>query len=260
MLRTSTKLQSGFTLVEVAVIAPIIVLVLGGILALLVGLMSDNIASRAELEIINDTSNALHVMEDDMKLASAYLTTKGSAFTDPYGSNGSGGAWSYKGTSATSRVLLMQTYATNRSPRDSQKTPVYINENGCNAGAILANTALNANTIYFVSGGNLYRRTLTDTSKTTCTTQFQRQSCPPDLASPNAICKTDDSLLLSNVSSFSIDYYDTATATTPIDAYNSSSSTILDNAVAAKVNLTISKVLGGKTFTFTRTLTTAKLN
>jgi type II secretory pathway component PulJ len=259
MQHTSTK-QSGFTLVEIAIITPIVILVLGGIVALLIGLMTDTIASRTELELTHDTTNALHIIEDDVKLTSAFLTTKGSAFTDPYGSDGLGGTWSYKGVSETSRTLILQAYATTRSPRDSLKAPVYINENGCSADFILSNPTLTTNIIYYINNGSLYRRTLTDTSQNTCQTPFQRQSCPPNLASPDPVCKTDDVLLLSNVTSFIVHYYNDPASGTPLDVYPSSSSTVLDPTVSVRVKLDISKNLGTRNFFLHRELQVSNLN
>lgn len=259
MRRMSTNHQAGFTLVEVAVIAPIVILVLGGILALLIGLMSNNLASRGELETIENMNSALTTIEDDIKLASAFRTKIDTDFSDPYG-KGIGNAWSYKGNGAGDRVLIMRTYATTRSPRDSLKSPVYINDNGCSTDALLSNPALNANMIYFVENGNLYRRTLTDIDEDTCSPQFQRQSCPPGVASPNALCKTDDALLLTNVSRFDVEYNDNPNDSVYLDPYPANNDTILDPAKAVKINITVTKKLGGRTFSLARELLASKLN
>lgn len=259
MPRMSDK-QAGFTLVEIAVIAPIVLLAIIGILALLINLMGNNLAARTEVAIVHDTNAALNTIEDDIRITSAFIPGKDTDFSDPYGSNGSGAAWDYKGSSATSRVLILRAYATTRSPRDSQKQPVYINESGCGANIILSNPALTTNIIYFLQNGSLYRRTLTRTGPSTCAPQFQRQSCPPNLASPNTICKATDALLVSGVTNFSPSYFASAETPNAIDVYNTTDPNALNAAKTVDVKLEVERRINGKPFKLTRNLRVTKLN
>lgn len=252
--------QAGFTLIEIAVIAPILILAITGIVALLINLSRDNLAARAEIDTIHNTNAALDTIEDDVRIASRYLTTTDSVFNDPYGPNGSGAAWDYKGSGEGNRTLILRSYATTLPPRHSHKQPVYVNDHGCTQDVILSNPALTTNIIYFLSDGDLYRRVLTRTDLTTCNPQFQRQSCPPDLASPNAICQANDSLLLSGVDSFDISYFTNAESSNPLSVYTSNDPSALNPAQTIEVDIKIERRLAGRPFNLERTLRVTKLN
>lgn len=262
MPRTLTrhKAQAGFTLIEIAVVAPIVIIAITGILALLINLMGNNLAARQEVAIVHEANAALNTIEDDVKLTSQFLITTDPAFTDPYGPDSAGDSWYYKGDGAGDRELILRAYATTLSPRHSNKQPVYINENGCAADTILSNPALTTNIIYFLRDNDLYRRTLTRTDQTTCAPQFQRQSCPPDLASPNAICQTNDELMIADINTFDVRYYASPESTTELDVYSSTDPDILQNANTIEVELTIDRRLSGRPFELTRTLRVSKLN
>jgi hypothetical protein len=92
--------------------------------------------------------------------------------------------------------------------RSPNRKPVYINTLGCAPDDVLQqNDELYNNTIYFVSGTNLYKRTLTaPVALATCGTSFQKQTCP--LANSSATCPPDK-LLTDKLNTFSITYYDT---------------------------------------------------
>ncbi len=258
----SKKIQAsaGFTLIEVLVISPILIISLSTIVVLLINLSASNLISNAEISLTSDTKTALSVIEDDIALTSLFLTTKDAAYSDPYGPNGAGAAWSYKGVSATSRVLVARTYATSTSVKNPNKTPVYIDLYGCDINSLTLNPALRTNSIYFVKDNNLYRRTLTDESQTLCNAQFQKQSCPADSGMTNPICKAIDTLLLSYVTNFSISYYTNSTDTTPIDVYPSNSPTILDAAKTIDVNITASRTVAGEIISYTSSIKISKLN
>lgn len=260
MRRTSTSSQAGFTLVEIAVVAPIVIIAITGILALLINLMGNNLAARAEVAIVHDVNATLTTIEDDVKIASRFLTTIDGDFSDPYGPNNAGATWNYNGGGEDSRTLIARTYATTLSPRDSRKQPVYLNENGCTPDTILTNPALTTNTIYFLHENNLYRRVLTRSTSNACAEQFQRQSCPPDIASPNAICQANDTLLLRDVSAFKIAYYSTSSSTTPLNVYGSSDPNVLAPAATVEITIEIDRRLSGQPFELTRSLRATKLN
>lgn len=260
LMSTNRRAQAGFTLVEIAVVAPIVVIAITGILALLINLTGNNLAARAEIGIIHEANATLATIEDDASISSRFLTTADSSFSDPYGQNGNGASWNYAGGGPGDRALILRTYATDLPPRHSHKQPIYINENGCAPDVLLSNPALTTNVIYFLQDGNLYRRVLTRTDANTCAQQFQRQSCPPDLASPNAVCQANDSLLISNVADFDVAYYTNAESTTPINAYSSSDPAVLANAQTIEVTLHLERRLVGRPFELTRTLRVTKLN
>lgn len=252
--------MSGFTLVELLVISPVLILMVTVMVGLLVNLTSDNLLSNGNIDIAADVNTALGEIEDDVTLSPRYLTTKDTAFSDPYGPDNSGAAWSYKGSSATSRVLITRTYATDTSPKDPSKKPVYISQYGCEDAVLPSNPVLETNVIYFVRNGTLYRRTLTDTSQTLCNPQWQRQTCPPEIASPQVICKAHDSILLTGVTDFTVQYYTNSGDTAPIDAYNSTDPAILNSAKTIVISTTSSRIVAGETLSHSSSIRISRLN
>jgi len=258
-MSTKSHRNSGFTLVELVIIVPIAMLTIMGVVVALINLVSDNITTRSELSSMHDTQSAFNTIEADANIAASFLTTKDSQFSDPYGPDGAGGSWSFAGSSTSLQTLIIRGYASTKNPLDETRRPVYINQLGCAAADILSNPALTTNVIYFIRNNNLYRRVLTITSATTCATPFQKQSCPPDRATNNAICKADDSLLLTDVKSFIVDYYSDPLAGSPIDTSSGLPST-LTPAVAIRIKLKVSKVVAGQSFTYERSLFINKRN
>ena len=134
-------------------------------------------------------------------------------------------------------------------------------------GALTYNAQLPYYLIYFVRDGNLYRRTLTDTTTPLCSSgQYQKQSCPKVDLTPHASCKANDELIVSNVSSFTIAYTTTSyngngTATiTDIDAYSKTSSTIFEEVSNVVVTLKLKKTLSGTSRETTLSLRVSRVN
>jgi len=228
---------------------PALMLVLTSFVVFMVNLLNNNVQSDTDITLAYDTQSAMEIIERDVHISSQFLTTTDNGFTDPYGYNNSGAVWSYKGTSQSggniSEFLITHTYATTLSVQNSAKSPVYINQFGCSPTLINSNPMLAVNNIYFIRGGNLYRRTLTITSQTTCDPQFQKQTCPPDVSPLNSICKSTDTLLLTNVTSFEVRYYNNPGDFFPIDAYNSNDPNILLNAKTAVVLIGTAATVAG---------------
>ena len=69
----SVRYSRGFTLVEMAVIAPIVVLLIGAFIALIVNLTGNVMSARGKNVLVYDTQDALSRIEDDVKLSSTFL-------------------------------------------------------------------------------------------------------------------------------------------------------------------------------------------
>ena len=224
---------AGFTLIEVLIIVPILMLVITGMVAYMVAML--NMSTRADIQnrAVYDTHAAFDTVETDVKITKTFLVSiddvmsdaygsyggTGTAWlSDPYGPNGSGATWSVNTAAATpvaggyAYPVILRMFATSKNVHDPTKAPVYINRYGCTPATINTNPPLTVNVIYFESGGNLYRRTLippttTDTTTistpshvTTCTTPYQQQTCPAGNPLASATCTATDQLVLSNVS------------------------------------------------------------
>ena len=67
----SGRRSAGFTLIEVLVVAPMVILMLGTIIAMLVNLSSSAMRASAQASLQNDVLAALDMIEQDVKLSTA---------------------------------------------------------------------------------------------------------------------------------------------------------------------------------------------
>lgn len=220
---------SGFTIVELAVAVPVIVIVMAVVLGFLITLLTDFSSQRTRQTMNVSGQVALAQIEADTKLASEFLTGIDTAtYVDNYGPDNAGGSWSYEGklplASPYNRTLILQTYATTKNPADSTRTPVYLNSTGCTGDQLYLNDVLRNVVIYFVRNETLYKRTLVDkdaASKSCSSTQpFQVVSCPTDVSPRAANCVSDDVELIKNVTNFNVQYYLTPGSSTAQSVYN----------------------------------------
>lgn len=125
--------QHGFTLVEVAIIAPVLILTIGAIVTIIVGLTSSSMQTTARAELQNDVLAALDRMEEDVRISTSI--------------------------SGVGSQLKLDGLATNKNPTDS--TRLLIDKNTClpaTTGVLRAN-ALQYTTTYSVASGMLNRTT-----------------------------------------------------------------------------------------------------
>ena len=64
--------SKGFTLVEMMVIAPIVILLIGAFIAAIVGLTGEVMSSRGSNVVAYDLQDALNRIEEDVKLSTSY--------------------------------------------------------------------------------------------------------------------------------------------------------------------------------------------
>ena len=85
-LPTNKKRSEGFTLIEVLIIAPVVVLAIGGFVSLIVSMVGDVLLTRDSNSLTFNTQRALDRIEQDIRLGTQFLTTTDS-LTAPQGSN-----------------------------------------------------------------------------------------------------------------------------------------------------------------------------
>lgn len=257
--KTRTK---GFTLVEVIIVTPALLVVIAGMLAILIVMLQHNNTARATLNVSYKNQQALDLIDNDIRYSSRFLiATDPSPITDPYGSDNLGQAWSYKDYDAQHRVLIVRSYSSTENLLSDSRKSVYINQLGCSGAAMYANPVIQYNIVYFIRNNTLYKRILVDTTTATCNTQYQQQSCPIDVSYPrNAICKADDEVLLENAQSMDVQFYVSPSDSTPIDAFNSTATDILDDTQSVLITLTSSVHVAGEPVTSTLLLRANKLN
>lgn len=256
----------GFTIVELVIVITVLGLIFP-LSIMIVNNYKDTVFSDDKVKSSVLTQRALYYMDDSVRVASAFLTGVPSPYIDAYGPHNAGSsgseAWSYKGDSASSRVLITQSYATTVNSSNTGRLPVYENTAAFNCTTQMHyQPQLPFITVYFIKDSTLYKRILTDTTTALCAgnTQQQKQSCPPYVAkaSLDASCQARDEVLDTNVSSFSIAYYQLSSAgvSTQLDAtYTSTDPTVLSTADYAIATLTTSTRNGQVINTVTQRLT-----
>lgn len=180
---------------------------------------------------------------------------------------------------ATNRVLIAYMYATDGPIGNNQRMPVFINSGG--SFDLSTVTPATFAYIYYVapdttnaSQNNLYRRTIVDVNPTTnvfrnispasglwpcstsnptftgCVTPYQKTTCASvSVRTYSSVCGASDAVLLYNVKSFWVDYYNATNQ--PIANYYTSNSTNAANAAtdiqnnAESIQVTMTKIYTG---------------
>ncbi|MDB5162919.1 MAG: hypothetical protein JWN28_526 [Candidatus Saccharibacteria bacterium] len=258
--------QRGLTIVELLIVLVLMGILLPILFTFLVNTYKDVFYLDYKVQSTSQTKLALSFVEDNVRISSGFLSSVPSPYTDAYGphdTGSSGGqAWSYKGDSATSRVLISESYATNSTAFNSARRPIYVNtaEFNCTT-QMYYQPQLSYISIYYLKNSTLYRRVLTDTTTALCAgnTQQQKQSCPPYITSGrDASCQANDEVLMSNVTEFTVEYFEVTIdgTSTQIDAsYTSSDPTVLDAADYANVTITSTNKNGAVTNSLTQRMT-----
>lgn len=243
----SRSTTTGFTLIEMLVVAPLIILLIGTMIAYLSSLTGSGLQTNTQMALAYDTQDALGDIETYGSLATSFLSST-STLPNGQGKNSSpsnpNDSTAFNDSSAT---LMMQVPATTKNPLDPARTLIYKGSSPCDPSADPLKYVL----IYFVANGALYKRTIIPypTGTTGCATPYQRNTCNPDvmaLASPPSICQARDEKLLDNVVDIFITYYkeDGVTSTDPGQANNAqvdidTSQKVADNTLEYKGSLRI---------------------
>lgn len=258
MSRISNNHERGFTLVEVAVVVPMIIIIVIGILAMLILLVSNNVIQGSRSNLVNNTRAALANIEKDVDNSSTFLPSVLS-HTNFKDNNEPGLSKTYKayGTlknnptpSNNLNTLFIQSYNQIVDPNDSSNTkiiPAFKGTPPCSGSATAQTTNIVPIAIlYFINDGTLYRRTIIDqTNPTACGTLLVKQACPAGISGGTPACVVQDTALLTNVSRFTVAYYLNASDPTAMAAYDPTPSPTIDQAKAIFVTITSSTSANG---------------
>lgn len=257
--RNSTP--AGFTLVEVLVIAPVVLIVIGVLVGMIIALVGSAMATSNRNAMVYNNQDALDRIEQDVRLSARILPSTGSSnLTTPQGSD-----TNFTGTApftASSSVLVLDTVATTKNPADSTRQPVFYanTPNPCGAQQS-SNQLFLVRVVYFVSGGSLWRRTLvpvynTNTTSpnasTVCNAPWQRNTCSP--GQTLAQCQTSDSEIATNVGSFNVKYLANSGSTIDLGSSGALSATALE------VTINGQKSVSGRDITASSTVRATKIN
>lgn len=258
-----TRNNGGFTLVEVLVISPVIILFIGTFIALLVNLTGESLVVREKNVAVHDTQAALDDIQEDIGAATGYLTTTADLGTlqspqgKPNGDNFNSGTAFTNTNAGAADTLIVQRVATTASPNDPSRKPIYTGAGACDA----KNPIYTYLSVYFLApdkdtsdpGDNaLYKRTILP-SLSACDVAWQRGSCYRDTVNSGnrSWCQTYDEKLLSGVSSFDVTYFRNGVQQLDSDA---------KLANDASVSLDVSKQVAGETINFGSSVRTSSPN
>lgn len=254
--KKSSQSATGFTLVEMLIIAPIVILAIGGFIALMVTMVGSVLSTRDQTTMTYQSQDALNRVEDDIRLSAQFLTTTGT-LVSPQGSNDGTAAF----TNA-SNTLILYTLATTKNPSDSSRELVYYENqpNACGAQQTFNQVLINK-IIYYIKNGSLWRRTVmpayntnaTPDTETVCTAPWQQDSCSPGYSIATR-CKTNDIELMKNVSTLDVKYYSNSSSTVDLTAAGAAA------ASSVKVTVSGSKNSAGHTVGTTQSTRATRLN
>jgi type II secretory pathway pseudopilin PulG len=247
--------SAGFTLVEILVIAPIVILVIGAFVGVTLTMTGEILTTRANDSLLYSVQDSLDRMSTDVRSSNNFLAANNITISSPQGSDNSTAGFVNVG-GANGPELILDSTATTANPNLLTSQPVYLQNspNACASSAVQQNATLHYNIVYFVNNNTLYRRIITNSNFLTagCTTPWQRPNCAAGMT--GALCKTNDEVLISNVSGITlqINYYTSANDSSPIagavagsdDARN----TALQTANTIQVQLTANTTVAGRDF------------
>jgi len=256
-IRTKHQREHGFTLIEMLVVAPMVILLIGVSIAYITTLTGKSLQVQAKETIIYGIQNALNTIEDDAVKATQFNQTTG-ALPSPQGQDDTTAAF----TSNSGNTLIMGLIATTTNPVQMNRQPiVYADQpNACSSDDKINNTVFTTQAVYFVKNGSLWRRMIVPTyntnspsdSNTVCDTPWQRNSCAPGKS--GTACKTEDEEVLQNVTSFSIAYYESASSTDTLSAADA------PQARTISVSITAGQSIAGKTISQTGSISVTRQN
>lgn len=227
------KTQSGFTILEVVIITPILMVTVIGLLSFLFTMYSSFIQKNEVASMQVAAQAVVFNMQEDMLNTTAFSSTTNSNASD---SHRPVAGWQH----ATDPPTLILSSASYTGPRqDTSRQQVYMRPGGPNTCTpFVSQSTMETypkaynNIIYYVKDNTLYKRILTPNSPT-CGTGYQVQSCPS--ASANATCPADK-VMATDVSDFDVTYLreDNSTTTVPEQANRVTITMTFTRTVAAE--------------------------
>ena len=262
--------QHGFTLVEVAVIVPMALLVLGTVFTYMVLLYNESLQATAKLGIIDEATTAVNRINEAGGTSAGFQSALSSYLTDVNAPSG----WNAEPSPGTSDVLILRSIATTANTKSAAKKIVRLNKvsGGCTANNEPINPILYYNTVFFLkkeSGqdtGTLYRRTIAkntdDSGLAACDTPVQqKQTCP--VGQTNTACSGTDAVVATDVKQFKVTYaVGGLNCGTAVDTYNDRLCVAgsLAAATNAYIELTLSRTTAGEPYEYRATTVIEAVN
>lgn len=243
--------NNGFTIIEMLVVIPMTVLIVGTLIVALVGLLNSIIVANQKGALTYSMQDALDQIEQDIRLG----TKVNQQATANDGTRHAGGQ----------NVLILTQYATDRNPADTDRELIHTSTNvaPCRTAAELTNKLYRTNTpltlqvVYFVANGTLWRRTIVPdyrfsatnpANNTVCGQPWQQNTC----STISGNCRTLDTRVASNVSRIQFSY---------APGFNeSASATPSDESVVIGATIDLAMISGGQTIKAHGTIQAQRIN
>lgn len=260
----SQNKKNGFTIVEILVVAPIIILVIGAFITVIVNLTGQVLASRESNNIAYSIQDALNRIEQDVKVSNSFLAKNNiTPLTSPQGYNNDTTDFTNI-SSSLPNALILEEYAIANNPKSTSRSLIYLNTpNACDSAQLTQNQPMKINIIYFVRNNTLWRRTIMPSNYKTAgcdantpaispAIPWQQPSCEP--SKTDSICESKDVKLvdgISNTAGFNMKYYDnpdSATENTVVttDLNETTRSTAFQSIKSVKITISSTKNIAGK--------------
>lgn len=245
--------SDGFTLVEVLVVTPFLMLAVLAILAYMFNAFLDMTARSAKLELESNAQIALFTIRDDIMFTNYFAGTVQPDASDP---NKPGG-WNAIADNAL--ILSEVAYTANRQNTSRELVYQKDNPSPCSSISDGLNPFSTNTLIYFVQDGTLYMRSVIPDQSNNCSATYRNQTCPASVASPT--CPAD-SVLARDVKDFSIVYYSRFVddSQTPLDPTTLTDPDAFIRVSRADITLTLEKKINAEPVSTTATVSLKKID
>ncbi|NCO10693.1 hypothetical protein GW930_02165 [Candidatus Saccharibacteria bacterium] len=253
----ANRLRSGFTLVELLVVAPIVILMISGFIIAIISLTGEALVSSVRNTLTYDLQLTFSRIDDDVRRSAGFLATNSFTPISPQGIDD--GTASFENATASGDALILRMFATTKQPQ-SPGSSVVVMKNlpyTCDSASAASNAQLVVNVAYFVRNDSLWRRVLmpSDYATAGCEVPWQLPSCTPGYVA--AYCGSNDELLIEGVEAenFNLSYYSSSASTTPIATASdhtqttSARSGALGSALTVRVDVTAGQMVAGSMVT-----------
>lgn len=268
--------SNGFTLVEMMVVAPIVILAIGAFIALIVNLTGEIMSSRGSNVLTYDIQNALGRIEDDIKLSSGFLATSSVPLTaaNPQGRGAVNSTTPFTSSGVDGNALILNTIVTDGNPLSLDTQFIYLSDapNNCvNSEEYRRNTPMTMNIVYFLRKVNtsdetysLWRRAIlpanyADTNAY-CGSKapWQQPNCINTTPRSN-FCRTNDEELVKNIqlADFRVEYFTSAGSSSPVTVTGNAS---LQPVTTTSISLTSTSTIAGRDVTASAALRASRLD
>lgn len=225
----------GFTIVEIAIIAPIVILVIGAFVATIISMTGETLATSASDSLSYSVHDALDRIRQDVESSGALLATNNISIESPQGYNDDSTNF-HNADITNGTMLIINSYATDKNPLDTTTKKLYA-----------SGQPIMINIIYFVKNGTLWRRVLTPSTLDYISSDnlvpWQQPSCAPYITNiSNTSCKAKDTRLVDGISDkdgFTVTYYQDAASSTINTLASDPNSTDTDRSSAITESDTI---------------------